>query len=78
MIKYSTSGAEDYNKLAGAMEKIEMVVAVINERKRDDENMKKITDIQQLFDDPVRIRKKAKFQLTIYRKLCFHHQHVAM
>jgi hypothetical protein len=31
------------------MDKIEAVVSVINERKRDDENMNKIWDIQQMF-----------------------------
>ncbi len=48
------------------MDKIEAVVSVINERKRDDENMSKIWEIQQMFAGEV---KKAWEKLTSLRKI---------
>ena len=54
-MKFAAKDPIDQEKLSNAATKIEQVVNTINEKKRVDENLQKLFEIQQLFQGGVSI-----------------------
>lgn len=50
LLKYTPKSHEEYENLTLALDKVEQVVTYINERKRLEENMKKLKEIDVLIE----------------------------